>query len=179
MRLLNGRTYVTNSCWFLASLQKFHQCGNSQNFLRKFVIFFVTFTKQLSIENQYLMFFTIANIKFYWCLLQKLLIIIIISRFKGPKLQKILRICIRSFVNFDPDVYLSFFRHQSAGIFYIPCPEQNSQKRVQNWTAHRDKRPMHCYQKMNFKKANGNRIDLYLFFTTLSFNLKDKHFSFL
>jgi len=80
---------------------------NSQNFLRQICKIFVTYTvdafsKQLSIENKYFLFFTVANINFYWYLLQKLLSVIIISRFKSPKSQQILRICLRSFANFNP-----------------------------------------------------------------------------
>ncbi len=48
------------------------------------------------------MFYTVVNINFYWYLPQKLLLVIIISRFLGPKLQKILRIFVRSFVNSHP-----------------------------------------------------------------------------
>ncbi len=50
------------------------------------------------------MFFTVVNINFYWYLLQKLLLVIITLRFWGLKLWKILRICLRSFVNITPEL---------------------------------------------------------------------------
>ncbi len=58
------------------------------------------------------MIYTIVNLNFYWYLLQKLLLVNIISRFLGQKLWKILRICVRSFLNPHPDalnVFLPFW----------------------------------------------------------------------
>ncbi len=49
------------------------------------------------------MIYTVVNIDFYWNLLQKPLLVIVISRFKGLKLGKILQICLSSFVKFHLD----------------------------------------------------------------------------
>jgi len=48
----------------------------------------------------------VANINFYKYLPRKLLIVIIISRFLGPKLRTMLKICIRSFVNPHPEPFV-------------------------------------------------------------------------
>jgi len=58
--------------------------GNSQNFLCKFVIFFVTFRcfYKANIHRKTVIYvFTVAKVNFYWYLLHKLLIVIKISRY--------------------------------------------------------------------------------------------------
>jgi len=79
--------------------------GNSQNFLRKFVIFFVTFrcfNKAITHRKSVIYVFIVANRNFYWYLLQKLLIVIIISIFKSPNLQKKIKNLRKKFCEFQP-----------------------------------------------------------------------------
>jgi len=69
-------------------------------------------------------FFTVVNINFHWYLLPKLLLVIIISRFYGPKLQKILQICLRSFVNFEPELFLYFKDLKNIKNFFTRLPKR-------------------------------------------------------
>ncbi len=48
------------------------------------------------------MFYTEVNINFYWYLPQKLLFVTVISKFKGPKLQKNLTNLLKKFCEFPP-----------------------------------------------------------------------------
>jgi len=57
------------------------------------------------------MFYTVVNINFYSYLPQKLFLVIIISIILGLKLQKILQICINSFVNSHQSVVQPFEVH--------------------------------------------------------------------
>ena len=72
---------------------------SSWNKFARFSLLLDVFTDQLFIENKKFIMITAININLNWHKLQKLLFVLIISRFLGLKLWKILRICVRSFVN--------------------------------------------------------------------------------